>query len=154
MSQLGDLQNLQIALEAAVIPVGLPPVQRVYLNPTEKIVTTAELPCLLLFWRRQPQISFITFGIEKQQTEYVVQFILTPVGQGTLNDNVVQALQYQIAILDSLYAHLRLNNTVNWQIPKSGGLPGQLPDKWGGQAWFGFDVLVTTVSTRKVTIGV
>jgi len=91
MSVSDDLSNLNTVLSAVVVPVGSQPIRRIYNNVTEKLPTTAELPCYVIRWGKPIKSNMMTFGgTVREQREYVLRFLYKPVGQGTLNDNLVE----------------------------------------------------------------
>ena len=152
------MQSLATALGTIVTPVGLPSIKRIYTGVTEKIPTTAEIPCIIIFRRRPSNVSFHTFGYEKNETEFVLQLVVNPVGQSTLYDNYNDTIQYADCIHAVLYAHLQLfnagNDGVRWSLPKVDGRPGLLQEQWNSQQWFGEDFLVSVMETKPVTLGV
>lgn len=148
-----DLTNLQTALLTTATPAGLPAVVRVWMNPSQETPTTAETPGFIIFWRKPVLVSFQTFTVERQEREVVVQFLYQPDGQGTTNQNILDAMSYQNNVLNALHAHQRLYSTVNWAIPTSMTDPGTLREQWGGLKWTGFELLYRIVETRSVTIG-
>ncbi len=147
------LEKLKDALTAVVTPAGRQNSQRIYVNPTQNLVTTAELPAVILLYRKEPITDFMTFAIVRQTHEVVIQFIYKPVGQGLVQDNIYECMEYREPILDALHARQQLYNNVNWMIPTRCGMPMVLKEKWAGQAFLGFDTTVTIVESRAVTIG-
>jgi hypothetical protein len=150
-----DLTTLQGVLEGVQNPEGERPIQRVFRNPRSQTVVTAELPCLLLFCRKPSIIEAFSFGVEKRTSEIVCQFIYSPVGQGINEDTYFSILSYGEAIMDTIWSNLQLADTegnpqVNWVLPKSAGVPGTLPEKWGGQVFVGVDILLTLVASRAI----
>ena len=149
-----DLSNLNTVLSAVVVPVGSQPIRRIYNNVTEKLPTTAELPCYVIRWGKPIKSNMMTFGgTVREQREYVLRFLYKPVGQGTLNDNLVEILAYQQPTLNALYARIFLFSTVLAQYPVSCGMPIEFSDDWAGQKHQGFDTVITVIEQVKVNFG-
>lgn len=152
MAVADDLAKIDISLQGVVVPAGYPAIGRIYQNPTEKVVTTAELPCFLILPRGDPEITFATFGVEQETVTYAIQFLYQPVSQGTLNENFTDTLVYRVPTLNAIYSHITLSGTVNWVLPIRASLPRELLPKWGGLQFIGFEIILRTVDRRAITL--
>lgn len=149
-----DLSNLDTALSGVVVPVGFPAIARIYDSPTEKEVTTAEVPCFVIMWNvAKPKTQMLTFGTTLETRQYVIRFYYKPVGQGTLKDNLNDVAQYRQATLTALYSHITLYSTVLGQYPIQCGMPQEFPDDWNGGKHVGFDTVITVKEQKKITFG-
>ena len=153
MSVSDDLSNLNTVLSAVVVPVGSQPIRRIYNNVTEKLPTTAELPCYVIRWGKPSKMNIMTFGTTREQREYVIRFLYKPVGQGTLADNMTDIILYRQPTLTALYARIGLFSTVLGQYPILCGMPVEFSDDWNGQKHQGFDITLTVIDQQKVTFG-
>jgi hypothetical protein len=154
MAMPDDLSNIDTALSNVVVPVGYPAIARRYQSPSEKEVTTAELPCYLILWGTQkPKTQIFTFGTTLETRLYIVRFIYKPTGQGTLTDNLREVAQYRQPTLTALYAHIRLYSTVMAQTPIQCGYPLEFPEEWNGQKHVGMDIVITVKEQRTTVFG-
>lgn len=154
-----EIAQLATNLGSVSTPANYPAIKKVYSVPPVEgsgiaPPTTEDVPAIVVFLRRPPLVSAFTFGVERRDTTYTVQFIYTPVGFGVFADSYKACLAYCEPILDVLWQHQTLNNTanVNWSRPIQETLPQKLPDVWGGQEYFGVDFSIACVSSRGVTI--
>lgn len=158
MSEYSIMQDLATALGEIVVPAGLPAIKKIFTNPTFEVPSTNTVPCIVIFRRKPSNVSMITFGVERNENEFVCQFIYNPVGQDTTQINYPNIVQYLDAIHTALYQHYQLynagDNGVMYSLPKVDGNPGLLKEKWGGQGFVGCDILVRVAETRKITLGV
>lgn len=149
-----DLANITTALGEVVSPVGYPTIKRVYSNPTEKVVTTAELPCYLILWKQPSKVELMTFGGTYRETiPITIEFLYKPLGQGTLQDNVNDILAYRQPTLVALLSHLELYNTVLGVLPVQCTLPIALPEVWSSQQYAGFAITLSVIEQIKTTFG-
>ena len=153
MSITTDLANIATALGEVVVPVGSTAIARVYSSPTEKQVTTAEVPCYLVTWRPVGKPELMTFGTYKQTVNYVVSFLYKPTSQGTIADNITAIAPYIQPTMTVFYKHLQLYNTVLGQYPIQISPPIEVPTKWNGQSYLGFELVITVMSQIAVAFG-
>ncbi len=153
MAVSDDLTNLNTVLSAVVVPVGSQPIRRIYVQPTEKQVTTAELPCFLILWREPEKVKMATFGTIWETRKYNILFHYKPTGQGTIFDNTTEILPYISPTLNALYAHIRLFSTVLGQYPIQSSLPKELTTTWEGTKYMGFQVDLTVIAQRSIAFG-
>ncbi len=160
MALQDEITQLVTNLGSVSTPTGQPAIKKVYAVPPISgsgvaPPSTEDTPCIVVFLRKPPVISFMTFGVERRDTNYTIQFIYSPVGSGIFSDNYNGVLAYCEPILDALWAHTQLNSVtgVNWSVPKQETMPAQLADQWGGQAYLGADFSLAVATTRTVTYG-
>ena len=153
MGLRANLTQLKAALEETQPPAGLAAIQRVWMNPSKDQPLTAELPAFAVLWDKPATVGFITFGVEKQEQDIIVYFLYKPTGQGVIDQNLLEAMDYRENALDALHAHESLYSTVNWAVPVSVGLPMTLPKAFGGISYTGFEIRYKIVQTRTVRVG-
>lgn len=153
MSITTDLAKIAVALGEVVVPVGSTAIQRIYSSPTEKQVTTAEVPCYLVTWRPAGKAEAMTFGTYKQTINYVISFLYKPTAQGTLADNITEIAPYIQPTMKVFYQHLQLYNTVLGQYPIQVSPPIEVPTKWNGQTYLGFEIVITVMTQIAVQFG-
>ncbi len=153
MAVSDDLTNLNTVLTAVVVPVGSQPIRRIYVQPTEKQVTTAELPCFLILWRTPEKTQMATFGTIWETRRYDVLFHYKPTGQGTIFDSMTDIQAYIAPTLNAFYAHIALFSTVMGQYPIQCSLPKELSPSWDNTKYLGFELSVTVVAQRAIAFG-
>lgn len=154
MPVLEDLNNIKSIIGEIVVPVGYEPIRRTYTSPTEKSVTTDELPCFLITWSSPEKIELMTFGGSYKSTrQYNINFLYKPVGQGTIADNLPVIMEYRSPTIAAFLSHLSLYGTTLGQYPVSCTLPIELPIQWGGTKYVGFTLTITVIEQTDITFG-
>lgn len=154
MTVATDLTNIATALGEVVTPVGYPAIVRTYQGVTEKPPTTSEMPCFLITWKQPAKPEMMTFGgTVKTTTQYIIDFIYKPTGQGTTHDDIADCEQYIQPILTALYAHITLYNSALGQFPIQAGMPMELAFTWSGQKYFGVEFIIQVIRQEKYTFG-